>query len=77
MTLLLLLAHVSHTPLPMLWQMTLNQLIAYCAEMPEVMKLTSPLGAIGDTQSGTGKPEVTAPSEIYALGAQLGILKKS
>ena len=65
----MLIANISHTPLPELFGMTWRQIAVFAAALPEVVKTTSPWPS-----EERDKP-ISDPKGIRAIGASMGLLK--
>ena len=59
----MLLAAVSHTPLPDIWnRMSLGQILRYAHAIPDVIALTNPLAAMtGNEDDTAGPPDASTP----------------
>ena len=67
---LMLLSHVSHTPLPDIWRMTWRQIAEYSQALPEVVKITSPWPS-GDKTDEAGSD----PDQIRLIAKTMGLYK--
>ena len=66
---LMLLSHVSHTPLPDIWRMTWKQIAEYSAALPEVVKITSPW------PSGEKEEAISDPAAIDLYAKAMGMYR--
>ncbi len=70
------LAAVLHTPVDVVWRMTLGQFLRYCNELPGIVQLTTPFAALGG--GGGGEEIVDAdenPDAVLAIGKAFGIYR--
>ena len=71
---ILTLASVSSTPIDVVWEMSLEQFVAYYKELPEVLKLTNPWGGGGESAPlAPSSQGVSSPQQIESVFASMGI----
>ena len=70
----MILASVSSTPIDVVWEMSLEQFVAYYKELPEVLKLTNPWGGGGESAPlAPSSQGVSSPQQIESVFASMGI----
>lgn len=78
-----MVAALTHTPLPDVWNMTLGQITRYAKILPKLLQIANPFAGGGDEDarpsptSASGEEVVTDPDQIRAVLGTFNIASKA